>query len=84
MHQRGEGVSADLGAWMREHLGYLGWHEEPHDYFWRESPPPVVYAPRSITPPVHRAWRCSWSTTGFRLEVRATESGAVAIAIGSS
>src|SRR5439155_18449502 len=29
----------ELAAWLREHLGYLGWNEEPLGHFWREGPP---------------------------------------------
>jgi hypothetical protein len=68
-----------LAAWMREHLAYLRWNEEPLGYFWRESSPPVYGPPfdataggPSLAPRLEHE--------GFRLEVQASETGAVAIA----
>lgn len=57
----------EVARWMRQHLGYLGWHEDGPGRFWRAMPLPAVHGPfrppfLGDTPQIEHE--------GLRLEVR--------------
>jgi hypothetical protein len=70
----------DLGAWLQEMLGYLGWYEESPGQFWRARPAPEV---GGVPPEQTSRWpnlTPRLTHEGFRLEIQVAETGTVAIA----